>query len=177
MFVSLATGAWGVVVLDQHSVLLCSVGGANRPRSKTFEEYEKETSDLWDDTEEDMDSLTHSAELDMVPEGVAGRVVGGRRRANSRGKGKTVSGELKTFFTDVVKAKASPKLRPHFSADRKLKVNSLTEQAMRHLGEVEGGRGREGGGGEGGGRKLLRGLGGLRLGLGGDHIIAVCLHH
>ena len=46
-----------------------------------------------------------------------------------------VTGDLKTFFTDVVKAKASPKLRPRSNADRKLKVTSLTEQAMRHLGE------------------------------------------
>lgn len=47
-----------------------------------------------------------------------------------------VSGDLKTFFTDVVKAKASPKLRPRSQSDRsRLKVTSLTEQAMRHLGK------------------------------------------
>lgn len=116
--------------------------GVNRPRSKTFEEYEKETSGIWDDREEDLGALTHSAELDMVPEGVLGSAEGGggrRRAANSRGKGKRMSGEIKTFFTDVVMAKASPRLRPHVSAAERsrVKVNSLTEQAMRHLGEGE----------------------------------------
>ena len=43
-----------------------------RPRSKTFEEYEKETSELWDDKEEDLDRLTHSTELETVPEAVVG---------------------------------------------------------------------------------------------------------
>ena len=48
-----------------------------------------------------------------------------------------VTGDLKTFFTDVVMAKASPKLRPRSHSDRnRLKVTSLTEQAMRHLGEA-----------------------------------------
>lgn len=47
-----------------------------------------------------------------------------------------VSGEIKTFFTDVVKPKASPRLRPRSQSDRnRLKVTSLTEQAMRHLGK------------------------------------------
>lgn len=114
------------------------VSGVNRPRSKTFEEYEKETNDLWDDKDEDLGSLTHSAELEMVPEGLEGGAVA-RVRSNSREKGRGMSGDLKTFFADVVKARASPRLRPRSSTDRShLKVNSLTEQAMRHLGEREG---------------------------------------
>ena len=66
---------------------LPSAGGVNRPRSKTFEEYEKETNDVWDDKEEDLESLTHSLELEMVPENVEGGVEG-RVRNNSRGKGR-----------------------------------------------------------------------------------------
>ncbi len=137
----------------------------NRPRSKTFEEYEKETDDIWNDKEEDLEALTHSTELDMVPEGLGeegeGKMGGaykeggrGNRRVNSKGKGKGqlaiqatpppslvllpigMSEELKTFFTDVVKPKASPRLRPKSQIERsKLKVTSLTEQAMRHLGK------------------------------------------
>ena len=59
----------------------------NRPRSKTFEEYEKETNDIWDDKEEDLETLTHSCELDMVPEGVAGGERGRGRTARPKGKG------------------------------------------------------------------------------------------
>lgn len=61
--------------------------GTNRPRSKTFEEYEKETSDIWDDKEEDLEALTHSCELDMVPEAVAGSERGRGRTARPKGKG------------------------------------------------------------------------------------------
>ena len=72
------------------------VGGVNRPRSKTFEEYEKETDDIWNDKEEDLEALTHSAELDMVSEGLREEGEGqvhreggrGNRRVNSKGKGK-----------------------------------------------------------------------------------------
>lgn len=65
--------------------------GANRPRSKTFEEYEKETSDLWDDKEEDLEALTHSCELDTVSEGVAGSGRGRGRTARPKGKGTSVT--------------------------------------------------------------------------------------
>lgn len=71
-----------------------SGAAANRPRSKTFEEYEKETDDIWNDKEEDLDVLTHSAEFDLVGESVPeegeGQVGGGKgnRRVNSKGKGK-----------------------------------------------------------------------------------------
>ena len=70
----------------------------NRPRSKTFEEYEKETDDIWNDGDEDLDALTHSTELEMVPEGVvggAGRTTAaldlsgaGKTRNTAKGKGK-----------------------------------------------------------------------------------------
>lgn len=65
----------------------------NRPRSKTFEEYEKETDDIWNDKEEDLDALTHSTELDMLPEGRERQAQGvgtmeGRVRTNPKGKSK-----------------------------------------------------------------------------------------
>lgn len=54
----------------------------NRPRSKTFEEYEKDTDDIWNDGDEDLDALTNSTELEMLPEGVArGGRTGGRDTA------------------------------------------------------------------------------------------------
>lgn len=62
-------------------------GGA-RPRSKTFEEYEKETDDAWDDRE-DLTDLSLPKELEFPKpgsqseEGVAQE---GRGRTNSRGK-------------------------------------------------------------------------------------------
>lgn len=68
-----------------------SLGGVNRPRSKTFEEYEKETDDIWNDEEEDLEGFTHSAELEMVPE-AKGLVGGtGRQVPTSHPKGKAGS--------------------------------------------------------------------------------------
>lgn len=69
-------------------------GGANRPRSKTFEEYEKETSDIWNDGEEDLANLTLEAELDFAPEreGMAEGGGGGEGQAR-RGAGQS---QLKT---------------------------------------------------------------------------------
>ena len=56
-----------------------SSAGINRPRSKTFEEYEKETDDIWNDKEEDMSVLTNSTELEFVP---------GEQTGGKKGKGK-----------------------------------------------------------------------------------------
>lgn len=65
-----------------------------RPRSKTFEEYEKETDDAWDDREEEFsDSLPSELEVQQLgPLGKEGGEEGGGRRnqSNSRGKGKSV---------------------------------------------------------------------------------------
>jgi hypothetical protein len=58
-----------------------------RPRSKTFEEYEKDTDDVWDDNEEDMSS---PAELEFpTPDGgKGGRAASARgKQAGSNGKG------------------------------------------------------------------------------------------
>ena len=64
-----------------------------RPRSKTFEEYEKETDDAWDDREEEFsDSLPSELEVQRLePLGEEGGEEGGarRNRSNSRGKGKS----------------------------------------------------------------------------------------
>lgn len=49
-----------------------------RPRSKTFEEYEKDTDDVWDDNEEDMSAAT---ELEF-PQPDDGRGEGGGGAAN-----------------------------------------------------------------------------------------------
>lgn len=87
-----------------------SAAGVNRPRSKTFEEYEKETDDIWNDGDEDLDALTHSTELDMVPEGVvggAGRTTAAldlsgvpktRNTAKGKGKGKNWIWERDMFL-------------------------------------------------------------------------------
>lgn len=77
------------------SVVSCSVpvgAGLARPRSKTFEEYSKETDEIWDDKEEDFSDISvPSAELDFsktehekVPLGVEGSP----RVRNTKGKGK-----------------------------------------------------------------------------------------
>ena len=60
-----------------------------RPRSKTFEEYEKDTDDVWDDNEEDMST---PAELEFPPQigdgrGEGGGAVGTRKPTGSNGKG------------------------------------------------------------------------------------------
>ena len=66
--------------------------GANRPRSKTFEEYEKDTDDIWNDGGE---VKFDEAELEFVAEEGGGGVEepGGRKKgtgggARGRGKGK-----------------------------------------------------------------------------------------
>lgn len=91
----MSDGSSTVLALHVHHVPVSSAGGVNRPRSKTFEEYEKETDDIWNDGDEDLDALTHSTELDMVPEGrvgptggVAALDLGGKPRTNPRGKGR-----------------------------------------------------------------------------------------
>ena len=65
-----------------------------RPRSKTFEEYEKETDDAWDDREEEFsESLPSDLELQRPePLGEGGGEEGGAwmKRSNSKGKGKSV---------------------------------------------------------------------------------------
>jgi len=64
-----------------------------RPRSKTFEEYEKETDDAWDDREEEFsDSLPSDLEFPrpQPPGGEGGGEVGaGAKKTNFRGKGKS----------------------------------------------------------------------------------------
>ena len=69
-------------------VCVCSVtagaASVNRPRSKTFEEYSKETDDIWDDKEEDFSEL--SSEVDnsrMKPEKGGAKP---RPRTGSKGK-------------------------------------------------------------------------------------------
>ena len=64
------------------------VGAHLRPRSKTFEEYEKDTDDVWDDNEEDMSS---TADLEF-PQMEDGRGEGGgarsvKKSAGANGKG------------------------------------------------------------------------------------------
>ena len=69
-----------------------------RVRSKTFEEYEKETDDAWDDKEEDFSDLSVPSDLEASREGGKKSVAtgdshlgaeGGRQRKNSKGKGKS----------------------------------------------------------------------------------------
>ena len=65
-------------------------GGVNRPRSKTFEEYEKDTDDIWNDGGgPDFDE----AELEFVAEEGGGEEPGGKKRgvagsAGPKGKAK-----------------------------------------------------------------------------------------
>ena len=62
-----------------------------RPRSKTFEEYEKDTDDVWDDNEEDMSTpaqLEFPTPPDGSGKGEGGGVVSARgKQAGSNGKG------------------------------------------------------------------------------------------
>ncbi len=60
-------------------------GGVARPRSKTFEEYSKETDDIWDDKEEAFSDLS----TEMASLEVDKRRARGRPRADSKGKGKS----------------------------------------------------------------------------------------
>ncbi len=60
-------------------------GGVVRPRSKTFEQYSKETDDIWDDKEEDFSDL--SAEVRAMA--VDKKGAKSRPRAGSKGKGKS----------------------------------------------------------------------------------------
>lgn len=55
-------------------------GGSNRPRSKTFEEYEKDTDDIWNDGGE---LKFDEAELDFVAEEGGG---GGEEEQGERSK-------------------------------------------------------------------------------------------
>ena len=62
-----------------------------RPRSKTFEEYEKDTDDVWDDNEEDM-STPAQLEFPTTPDGGGkgergGAVSARGKQAGSNGKG------------------------------------------------------------------------------------------
>ncbi len=59
--------------------------GVARPRSKTFEEYSKETDDIWDDKEEDFSDLS----TEMASLEVDKRRARGRPRAGSKGKGRS----------------------------------------------------------------------------------------
>lgn len=62
--------------------------GIARPRSKTFEEYSKETDDIWDDKEEDFSDLSlPSAGLDFSKTDQE-RVVGEGSPRGRKGKGK-----------------------------------------------------------------------------------------
>ena len=72
-----------------HVLCVCSATAAQlRPRSKTFEEYEKDTDDVWDDNEEDMST---PAELEFPPSddgrGEGGVVTSTKKQAGSNGKG------------------------------------------------------------------------------------------
>ena len=137
-----------------------------RPRSKTFEEYEKDTDDVWDDNEEDMST---PAQLEFpTPDdgrGERGGAANTRKQAGSNG-GKGISecvcvcvcvcereslphslsrnntilnnvqhsdttihcfsipttGDLKSFFSDVVKPKSlsSPRSRPRSQSEKTL---------------------------------------------------------
>lgn len=61
--------------------------GSARPRSKTFEEYSKDTDDIWDDKEEDLSGLsTEMMRMELEKEGPPIRP-----RAGSKGKGKGTS--------------------------------------------------------------------------------------
>ena len=79
-------------MLGVHAVYvlyICSATSAQlRPRSKTFEEYEKDTDDVWDDNEEDMST---PAELEFPPSddgrGEGGVVISTKKQAGSNGKG------------------------------------------------------------------------------------------
>ncbi len=60
-------------------------GGVARPRSKTFEEYSKETDDIWDEKDEDFSNL--SSEVKSIT--VDKKGAKSRPRAGSKGKGKS----------------------------------------------------------------------------------------
>ncbi|CAI8031625.1 TBC1 domain family member 22B, partial [Geodia barretti] len=89
---------------------------AGRSRSKTFEEYERDTTDAWDDREEreDMSRLSVPAELEnelkqqQLKETCSDSAPAPPRRREGRGKG-----DIKSFFTDVVlpRTAGSPSLR------------------------------------------------------------------
>ncbi|XP_064400584.1 TBC1 domain family member 22A-like [Halichondria panicea] len=98
------------------SAMAGAPGGVARPRSKTFEEYSKETDDIWDDKEEAFSDLS----TEMASLEVDKRRARGRPRADSKGKGK--SAELKAFFVDVVKNRGSPRSRPRSQSDKPRKA-------------------------------------------------------
>jgi hypothetical protein len=89
---------------------------AGRSRSKTFEEYERDTTDAWDDKEEreDMSRLSVPTELEnelkqqQLKETCSDSAPAPPRRREGRGKG-----DIKSFFTDVVlpRTAGSPSLR------------------------------------------------------------------
>lgn len=66
--------------------------GVARPRSKTFEEYSKETADIWDDREDLLELSLPSTDLEFSKGdkekklGATGE--GSPKRRNSKGKGK-----------------------------------------------------------------------------------------
>ena len=65
-----------------------SAGAQVRPRSKTFEEYEKDTDDVWDDNEEDLSSPA-DLEFPQVDDGrgEGARVGNVKKPVGSNGKG------------------------------------------------------------------------------------------
>ena len=71
-----------------HIYTYSTIAAHLRPRSKTFEEYEKDTDDVWDDNEEDMST---PAELEFPPpddgRGEGGGVVNTKKQAGLNGKG------------------------------------------------------------------------------------------
>ena len=67
-----------------------------RSRSKTFEEYEKDTTDAWDDQEEDISKLSIPAELEhelkqQQREATSDTGAAPGRRRGGRGKGKRIN--------------------------------------------------------------------------------------